>query len=232
MINLREVENQGLPQVDDRILHTFFLSEIFEYQWNKGEEEARWDVFGWHGGDYNRLWIKSEGNASTGKRSGEGDFQLLYGRLISRYFDFQAGLRYEQLWNDDESDHSRGSAAIGFQGLAPYYFDIEPTLFVSQDGDVSARFTGSYDILLTQRLIVQPRIEGSAAAQDNEKFGVGSGLNNIEAGLRFRYELQRELAPYIGVNYGRRFGETAELTRSDGEDAQKWSFVLGVRFWF
>ncbi len=191
-----------------------------------------WDVFGWHGGDYNRLWIKSEGSASTRNSSGDGDFQLLYGRLISRYFDFQLGFRYEQLWNDEGSDHSRGFGVIGFQGLAPYYFDIEPTLFVSQDGDVSARFTATYDILLTQRLILQPRIEGNAAVQDNEKFSVGSGINNVEAGLRIRYEFKREFAPYIGINYGRRFGETADFARMDDEDTQDWSFVSGVRLWF
>ena len=229
--NLKPEEAWPNP-VDDMDTFTFFLSEILEYRTKNGDDEMTWDVFGWHGGDYNRLWIKSEGSASTRNSSGDGDFQLLYGRLISRYFDFQLGFRYEQLWNDEGSDHSRGFGVIGFQGLAPYYFDIEPTLFVSQDGDVSARFTATYDILLTQRLILQPRIEGNAAVQDNEKFSVGSGINNVEAGLRIRYEFKREFAPYIGINYGRRFGETADFARMDDEDTQDWSFVSGVRLWF
>ncbi len=230
-VNLKAGEVWPEP-VDDMETFNFFLAEIFEYRIKQGENDAQWDVFGWHGGDYNRLWIKSEGGAATEKGSGQGDLQLLYGQLISRFFDFQVGLRHEQLWNSDKSDQSQSSLAIGFQGLAPYYFDIEPTLFISQDGDVSARFTGTYDILLTQRFILQPRIEGLAAAQENKDFGVGSGLNDIETGLRLRYEFTRKFAPYVGVNYARFFGETQDLARSEGEDTNNWSFVSGVRFWF
>ena len=229
--NLKPEEAWPSP-VDDEITHTFFLSEILEYRLNEGIDTADWDLYGWHGGDYNRLWFKSEGSAATQKSSGNSDFQLLYGRLISRFFDLQIGLRYEQRWSDTGSDRSRGSAAIGVQGLAPYYFDLEPTLFVSQDGDVSARITATYDILLTQRLILQPRIEGVAAVQRNEDFGVGSGLNNIETGLRIRYEFKREFAPYLGINYGKQFGETADLVRDEGEDPSIWSLVSGVRLWF
>ncbi len=218
--------------VDDKMPQAFLLAEIFEYRWNDGDDEARWDIYGWLGGDYNRLWIKSEGKASTGKTSGESDIQLLYGRLISRYFDFQVGFRYEQLWDGGGADSSRSFGSIGLQGLAPYYFDIEPTLFVSEDGDVSARFTATYDILLTQRLILQPRIEGNAAVQDNKEFGVGSGINDMEAGIRIRYEVRREFAPYVGIVYGRSFGETEDLARMEGEDTQEWSLVGGVRFWF
>lgn len=229
--NLAPKENWPEP-IEDEVAHAFFLAEIFEYRWNENDDEARWDAFGWYGGDYNRVWIKSEGSASTAESSGEGDVQLLYGRLISRYFDFQVGLRYEQLWDGNGEDNSRSFAAIGVQGLAPYYFDIEPTLFVSQDGDVSARFTGTYDILLTQRLILQPRIEGNAAVQENREFGVGSGINDIEAGIRIRYEVQREFAPYLGIVYGRTFGETKDFARLEGEDTQECSLVAGVRFWF
>ena len=229
--NLKPQDAWSSP-IDDEATHTFIISEILEYRWNEGADTANWDLYGWHGGDYNRLWFKSEGSAATQNSSGDGDFQLLYGRLISRYFDFQIGLRYEQLWDSNGTDRARGSAVIGFQGLAPYYFDLEPTLFVSQDGDVSGQLTATYDVLITQRLILQPRIEAVAAVQRNEDFGVGSGLNNIEAGLRIRYEIKREFAPYIGINYGKRFGETADLARDDGEDPSVWSLVSGVRFWF
>ena len=218
--------------VEDKMPQAFLLAEIFEHRWNNGDDEARWDIYGWYGGDYNRLWIKSEGKASTGTTSGEGDIQLLYGRLISRYFDFQVGFRYEQLWDEGDTDSSRTFGSIGLQGLAPYYFDVEPTLFVSEDGDVSARFTATYDILLSQRLILQPRLEGNAAVQDSEEFGVGSGINDIEVGLRVRYEIQREFAPYVGIVFGRSFGETADFNRIEGQDTQEWSLVAGVRFWF
>ena len=229
--NLKLTEPWPNP-VDDMNPYTYFLTEVLEYRTKNGGNTANWDVFGWHGGDYNRLWIKSEGSASTEKNSGGADFQLLYGRRISSYFDFQIGLRYEQIWNDRKSDVSRAFGAIGVQGLAPYYFDVEPTLFVSQDGDISARATTTYDIFLGQRLILQPRIEANAAIQDNEDFGVGSGVNNIEAGFRIRYEIKREVGPYVGVSFGRRFGETAEFERKEGDDVQNWSLVTGVRLWF
>jgi copper resistance protein B len=225
-----EPDKEWPSPVDDKEWYTFFLTEILEHRSNEGDDSVRWDVYGWHGGDYNRLWVKSEGSASTAETSGEGEIQLLYGRLVSRYFDFQAGLRLDHVWGDD--DETRGLLAVGVQGLAPYYFDLEPTLFVGDEGEVSARFTGTYDILITQRLILQPRLEGNVAVQDRKDFGVGSGVNNFEAGLRLRYELRREIAPYIGVNYGKLFGETADLAREDGEDPDEWSFVSGLRLWF
>lgn len=218
--------------VDDEVTHTFLLTEVLEYQMSEGENEARWDFFGWHGGDYNRLWLKSEGRAATATTSGSGDLQVLYGRLISRYLDFQVGARFEQTWDSEDSEHTRTSASIGVQGLAPYYFDIEPTFFVSQDGEVSGRFTGTYDILLSQRLVLQPRLESIAAIQDNRTFGIGSGINDIEAGLRLRYEIKREFAPYIGVTFEKVLGETASYARNEGDDTQKWSLVAGLRLWF
>lgn len=207
----------------------FFIAEILEYRLSEEGGEGRWDTYGWRGGDYNRVWIKSEGNASGGK--GENDFQLLYGRLVSKFFDFQAGLRYEQLWGD-ESDPSRVQASIGFQGLARYFFEAEPTLFVSPEGDVSARFTGAYDLFVTQRLILQPRFEALAAVQDQEKFGIGPGLNDIDVGLRLRYEIRREFAPYVGVNFRQQYGDTARYARDGGDDTLQWSFVVGTRIWF
>lgn len=220
----------GWPSpVDDEETNTFLLSELLEAAWSEGDGEARWDVFGWSGGDYNRLWVKTEGTATDS--SGDGDFQLLYGRMVSRFFDFQVGLRAERAWREG-SDRTRGLGAIGVQGLAPYYFDLEPTLFVSQDGEVSGRFTGTYDVFLTQRLILQPRLEGLAAVQDQEAFGMGSGVNGVEAGLRLRYEIRREFGPYVGVNFGKRFAGTADLARRDGERTQEWSVVTGVRLWY
>lgn len=220
----------GWPSpVDDQETNTFLLSELLEAAWSQGDAEARWDVFGWSGGDYNRLWVKTEGGATDS--AGDADFQLLYGRMVSRFFDFQVGLRVERSWRTG-SDRSRSLGAIGVQGLAPYYFDLEPTLFVSQDGEVSGRVTGTYDLFITQRLILQPRLEGVAAVQDQEEFGMGSGMNNVEAGLRLRYEIRREFGPYIGLNFAKRYGETAALARGDGESTQEWSFVTGIRLWY
>lgn len=216
------------PVADDEAF-SFFLTEILEYRLSEDGGEGRWDTYGWRGGDYNRVWVKSEGDVSGGQ--GQGDFQLVYGRLVSHYFDFQAGLRYEQLWGED-SDPSRVQASLGFQGLARYFFEAEPTLFISPEGDVSGRFTGAFDLLLTQRLILQPRFEAEAAVQDQEKFGMGPGINDVDVGLRLRYELSREFAPYVGVNFRELFGETARYARESGEDTLQWSFVTGVRMWF
>ena len=216
--------------VDDEEPETYLLSELLEYRVGTGGGDARWDVFGWYGGDYNRLWLKSEGVAATSESSGEADFQILYGRLISPFFDFQLGVRYEERWSTD-TDRGRAHLAVGVQGLAPYYFDVEPTLFVSQRGDVSARFTVTYDVLLGQRLVLQPRFEGTAAWQENEDFQVGSGMNAVETGLRLRYEITREFAPYIGLNYEARYGETAHFVRDEGGSPEQWFFVSGLRLW-
>lgn len=129
-------------------------------------------------------------------------------------------------------DRARTFAVIGVQGLAPYWFEVTPALFISDDGDVSARLTASYDLLFTQRFIVQSRIEVNAAAQDARKFGVESGFNDVELGLRFRYEIRREFAPYIGVNWLRKLGDTADLAREEGDDVDALGVVVGFRLWF
>ena len=164
------------------------------------------------------LFRSSEGGWRTsGERGGEFDAQALYGRLIAPFWDFQVGLRYGQ-FSGAGFDRSRGFAVIGLEGLALYWFEVETALFISQDGDVSANLTATYDLLLTQRLILQPRLDLDAAVQSAEKFGVGSGVNSIGLGLRLRYEITREFAPYIGVQWLRQFGETADISQRGGGD--------------
>jgi len=219
--------------VEDSQRFGFLLVDQLEYRMKSGADDtARWDVQGWYGGDYNRLWMKTEGEWRTGgERGGEAEVQALYSRLIAPFWDFQAGLRYDQ-FSGAGFDRSRGFAVIGLQGLARYRFELEPALFISQDGDVSARLTATYDLLLTQRLILQPRVDFDAAVQSAKKFGVGEGVNSVELGLRLHYEIRRELAPYVGVQWLRRFGETADLSRRGGGDVQDIAVVLGVRLWF
>lgn len=226
-------DRPGWPEpVADTMPFRSVLFDVLEYRAGEGADFARWDVLGWYGGDYQRLWFKSQGSRNFPSRlGGDAEVQVLYGRLIAPFFDFQAGLRYDRQWGPDGS-RGRALAAIGVQGLAPYRFEVEPTLFVSQNGDVSARFTASQDILFTQRLILQPRFETNAAVQTVRRFGVGRGLNDVEAGLRLRYELRREFAPYIGVSWRRSFGETARFLRSEGRDADTWQVLAGVRLWF
>lgn len=222
----------GWPEpVEDQQIFSMVLVEQFEYRDNRGADTLEWDAQAWIGGDYNRLWLKTEGaDRQTGGDGGEWEAQALYSRLVDPFWDFQAGLRYDQLHGD--VDRERAFAVIGFEGLAPYWFEVTPALFISEDGDLSARFEASYELLFTQRLILQPSIEINAAAQKVEEFDVGSGLNDIELGLRLRYEIQREFAPYIGVSWTNKFGGTADIAREEGERTDDFAVVAGVRVWF
>lgn len=218
-----------LPIHDDMI-NWFVLFDQLEVTSLSDETPVTWDFQGWVGGDYNRLWMKSEGEVPT--RGGGGDFevQALYSRLIAPFWDFQAGVRYDQQLG--RGGLSRAHLVVGLEGLAPYWFEVEPAVFISQDGDVSARLTASYDMLLTQRLILQPEIEMNLAAQTVEEWGVGSGLTDLSAELRLRYEFRREFAPYVGASWFERFGETADLARSTGDRVVELTVLAGFRIWF
>ncbi len=207
--------------------NSMILFNLAEYQARKGADGYRWEGEGWFGGDINRLVIKAEGEGSFGGSAEQAEFQLLYGRAISPYFNLEAGVRY-----DVKPDPSRGYAVIGIEGIAPYWFDVGTQLFLSDKGDVLARFEGSYDQRITQKLILQPRAELNFAAQDVAANGVGSGLSDLELGLRLRYEIKREFAPYVGVEWAKKVGDTARFARIAGEDAGVVNFVAGIRFWF
>lgn len=159
------------------------------------------------------------------------DFQLLYGRFIQKYYDFQIGPRVEtQKFRG--RNVTRGLASIGIEGLVPYSYEMEATMFIAQNGAVSARLTLTKDLLLTSRLILQTRLETNAAIQRVKKFTTGSGLNNLEGGFRLRYEIRREFAPYVGVSLDKSFGDTATLVRREDGDPSQIRFVVGVRAWF
>lgn len=204
------------------------LFDQLEYRAQDGDDVIAWDGQAYYGGDYERIWLKTLGEYSTGDEAFEKvEVQLLYSRLVGYYWDLQAGVRY-----DFEPDPSRAYGVLGLQGLAPGYFEIDTQGFVSEEGDLSARLEAEYDILVTQRLVLQPKAEISLAVQDVPELGIGSGINDIELGLRLRYEIAREFAPYIGVHWERKLGETANLARSEGDDTDIFSVVAGVRFWF
>lgn len=218
--------------VEDSEWFSSVLVDQLEYRMREGADTVRWDAVGWYGGDYNRLWIKTEGDwRISGERGGEAEVQALYGRLIAPFWDLQIGTRYEQ-YSGTGFDRSRSFAVLGLQGLAPYWFELEPALFISQDGDVSARLTATYDMLLTQRLALQSRLDVDAAGQSVEKFGVGAGLNSVGVGLRLRYEIIREVAPYLGIHYLGLTGETADIARTGGENTDEVALVAGMRLWF
>lgn len=226
LTNLSPKKDFPSPVADNEI-YSSTLFDLLEYNSNA----LVWDLVGWSGNDKNRFWYKTEGRQGSRAAGGEADVQALYGRLIAPYYDFQVGIRYEHQ-RGRGGNASRLFAVIGRQGPAPYQYDIEPALFISHRGDVSARFTGTKDLLINQRAILQPRIEANAAFQKVEKFGVGSGLNDVSLGLRLRYEIRREFAPYIGVSWSRSFGGTADLARREGENPSRFSIVSGLRIWF
>ncbi|MEQ9145619.1 MAG: copper resistance protein B [Parvibaculaceae bacterium] len=209
-------------------LYSLVLVDRLEYQTNEGDDLLLWDAQGWIGGDYNKFWVKTEGEyLFDGDAFEKAELQGLYSRAIARYWDLQVGVRH-----DFEPDPSRTFGVIGVQGLAPYWFEIDAAAFVSEDGDVEARIEAEYDLLITQRLIAQPRAELNFAFQDIEELGIGSGLSTAELGFRLRYEIRREIAPYIGVSWTRAVGDTADFARNEGEDVSSVSFVAGIRLWF
>lgn len=201
---------------------------IDEAEWRArdGEDGYAWNGEAWFGGDINRFVVKSEGEGSGGDLE-DAELQLLYSRAISPYFDLQAGLR-----QDLQDGPKRTYATFGFEGLAPYWFETEGTVFLSNKGEALARLEGSYDLRFTQRLILQPRAEMNLSAQDIPELELGSGVTDLELGLRLRYEVTREFAPYVGVTYGRKFGGTADYAKALGQDDSETSFIVGVRAWF
>ena len=210
--------------MDDK-LRTFVLFHKLEYVPEPTERPVEVEATSWIGGDVNRLWLRGEGEASTIRREGEVEAEALYGRLISPFFDAVGGVRVDRRWGD--GGDTRGFLAVGLQGLAPYQFEVEPTLYVSQAGDLSAQFAASYHVLFTQRLKLESELETKVALQEVPEWGVGNGVNDLGLGFRLRYEFHRKVAPYVGYSHDWTFGETADFAGETSSGA----FVFGVRIW-
>src|SRR5712671_3558596 len=215
------------PPVMDQGIFAHAIFNELEGRFNGGNTEFRWEGQGWVGTDYDKLWIKSEGTLQSNGTVGDGQQQFLYGRAVTTYFDLQGGLR-----SDIDSRRTRNWAAFGIQGLAPYFFDLEVTGYVSGQGHLAAKLEASYDLLLTQRLILQPQIEVNLYSKADPVRMVGAGFSDIDTGLRLRYEFSRKFAPYLGVVYAGKFGQSADLARRAGESTGGVRFVAGLRVWF
>ncbi|HWE42465.1 MAG TPA: copper resistance protein B [Gemmatimonadaceae bacterium] len=222
----------------DRRTRTFFLADVLDFQPNGSERPVTFEGLGWIGGDYHRVYLRAVGERPTTGGGGDLQADLLYGRLVSPFWTAVAGVRVDTrpgrrsaATGAGGGRATRGLLAVGLEGIAPYWFQMEPTLYVSQHGDVSARLETSFDLLLTQRLIVQPRVELDGAVQRVPEFGVGAGLNDVQLGARMRYEIRRKFAPYVGVSWSRRTGGTAAMARANGEPVRRGAVVLGVRVW-
>ncbi|MES2521901.1 MAG: copper resistance protein B [Gemmatimonadota bacterium] len=238
--------SHGMDQ--DRVIRTFILAEQLEWQPNAAERPVNVEVLSWIGGDYRRLFLRAQGEQSTlGAGGGELQADALFGRLITPFWSTVAGVRVDSRPRVAQSGRpgaegqpaslpttgrlTRGMVAVGLLGLAPGWFELEPTLLVSNTGDVSLEVESSFDLLLTQRLIVQPRLELNAAVQAVREIGVGSGLNDVEFGARVRYEIRRKFAPYVGLSWLRRTGATAAMAHDAGEPKSVGTITAGLRIW-
>ena len=185
-----------------------------------------WEAQGWIGTDTHRLWVRSEGERERGHTE-SADVEVLYGRPVARWWDLVAGLRH-----DIAPGNGQSFAAIGVMGMAPQKFEIEATAYIGASGQTAARVEAEYELLLTNRLILQPVVEAEWHGKRDAARGIGSGLGTVEAGLRLRYEFTRRFAPYVGLVHERNFGGTADFMRDDGEATRDTRVVAGVRFWF
>ncbi|QCU90982.1 copper resistance protein B [Thiomicrorhabdus sediminis] len=191
---------------------------------NQENNPTGWAASAWVGKDWHKLYLKSEGESVQGQNESEN--QLLYSTPVEKFWDLQLGLAY-----DTAPEANQTWAAIGLQGLAPYFFETNALLLANSDG-LGIRLESEYEALFTQKLILTPSIALSAYSFDNEKMGTGSGLSNLNIGLRLRYEITRKFAPYIGLTYNQFFGTTADYVKAEGGKEQETSLVAGVRFWF
>jgi copper resistance protein B len=211
--------------VHDHAVNYFVLFDQFEWQTGDDASGASWDTKGWIGQDVNRFWFRTEGESESG-RIEDAEAHFMYGRAISRWWDVVAGVR-----QDVDPGPSQTWAAVGIQGLAPQWFEVEATAYVGQSGRTQFRFETEYELLLTNRLVLQPLVELELYGTDDPERGIGAGLSSIETGLRLRYQIKREFAPYVGVVWDRKMFGTADYAEAAGESDSSAKLVFGVRFW-
>ena len=212
--------------VHDDAVHAFVLLDEIEWRTGRNGRGASWDGTGWIGRDLDRFWFRTEG-AGDERRVEEAEAHLLYGRAIARWWDVVAGVR-----QDFRPGPAQTWIAVGLQGLAPYWFEVEATAYVGGSGRTHLRLETEYELLLTNRLILQPRIEANIFGKADPERHVGAGLSTTEAGLRLRYEIRREFAPYVGVDWETKYLGTADIARALGEPSGGARLAAGVRMWF
>jgi copper resistance protein B len=204
-----------------------FLLDRAEARFHDGRDGYLVDIQAWYGGDVDKLWLKSEVEGDWGKKLETAEVQALWSHAIGPWFDLQAGVRY-----DPQPGPNRSHLVLGVEGLAPYWWEVEGAVFLSNKGDITARAEGEYDLLITQKLVLQPRGEINLSAQDIPELRIGAGLSDAELGFRLRYQFSPLFAPYIGVEYEHAFGDTRDFRRAEGDKADGWNLLAGVRLWF
>jgi copper resistance protein B len=210
--------------MDDRA--RFTKVTVDELEWREGRDAALgWDVAAWYGGDMHRFGLAGEGERMNGEAHAR--VEALWDRVATRWWNTRAGVRV-----DTGDGPSRTWAAVGVAGLAPGFIDVEASAYVGESGRTALRVQADYDLLLTQRLVLHPEIEINLYGRHDPERLIGSGLSDVEAGVRLRYEVRREIAPYVGVLWTRRLGNSAAYARAAGGDASEWRWVAGIRAWF
>jgi copper resistance protein B len=225
MGDMSSEEMTELMAMDDNASFGMVMLDQFEWRQIDGEHALGIEGDAWYGNDYHKAWFKAEGEIVAGDY--EGRTELLWDRVATRWFNLQTGIR-----QDLGEGPSRSWLAVGAQGLAPYWFEVEATAYVGDEGRTALRFSGEYELLLTQRWILQPEIDVDIFGKDDPRNGIGSGLSEAEVSLRLRYEIRREFAPYIGLVWSQRFGDTADIARAEGMRRDDLELAVGVRIWF
>lgn len=211
--------------MDDNPMISMFMLDQFEYVHGNNDDSLAWDGRLRVGRDLDRFWVRSAGERLHGKTA--GDVELLWGHVFAPFWDRMLGVRH-----DFGNGPSREWVGFGVQGLAPYKFQVEATAYLGESGRTAARLRTEYDLLLTQRLVFTPEIEANLYGKDDPEGGIGSGLADAALGVRLRYEIRREFAPYIGIGWHRKFGKTADFARADNEAVLDRRIMAGVRIWF
>jgi len=212
-------------RMEDDPVELKLMLDKFEVSRVNGNTVQAWESGLWVGKDLDKLWIKSDGERVAGKTESTEN-RVLYSRAISPFWDVQTGWRH-----DTVPGESRDYFTVGLQGLAPYYFETDANISFGKNQQVKLNLAFEYEMMLTQKLVLSPEIGLNLYAKDDKAMGIGSGLSDMEAGLRLRYEIKREFAPYIGVNWAKKFGNTADLLDAD-EDSSETMFVAGIRLWY
>jgi copper resistance protein B len=219
-------EMATLMAMDDAAAIGKAMLDQLEIEGDSGHTTVTWDAQAWYGSDYNKIWFKSEGSPDPSDKTDSRN-ELLWDHVFARWWSVQTGARY-----DLGQGPARGWAALGIQGLAPYWFDIEATLYAGDAGRTAVRFRAERDVLITQRLIAQPELEFDLYGKSDPAREIGSGLSDSQLGLRIRYEIRREIAPYAGITWRRDYGSTAQYSRASGLGPNALLWVVGLRIWF
>ena len=225
MPDMSRSQMAAMMQMDDASRFGRVLLDQLEWRDGTGSRSAAWDAEAWYGTDYDKLWARSEGTWLRGAGT-SGRAELLWDRIATRWWSLQGGGRY-----DFGSGPGKGWAAVGVHGLAPYWIEVEATLYAGSAGALAARLKAETDLRFTQRLILQPELQLNAYSRADPARRQAAGLSDCEAGLRLRYEIRRELAPYLGVAWLRRPDETAALPLR-AATTERWQWLLGIRMWY